>query len=31
MCSHYEATTDPERYRRHFGVDLPAGAELHNL
>ena len=31
MCSHYEATTDPERYRRHFGVELPAGAELHDL
>ncbi len=31
MCSHYEATTDPERYRRHFGVELPAGIELHDL
>ena len=31
MCSHYEATTDPESYRRHFGVDLPAGADLHDL
>ena len=31
MCSHYEATTDPERYRRHFGVDLPVGVELHDL
>ena len=31
MCSHYEATTDPERYLRHFGVELPAGAELHDL
>ena len=31
MCSHYEATTDPERYLRHFSVALPAGAELHDL
>lgn len=31
MCSHYEATTDPDSYRRHFGVELPAGAELHDL
>ena len=31
MCSHYEATTDPERYCRHFGVDVPAGAEMHDL
>ena len=31
MCSHYEATTDPERYRRHFGIELPAGTERHDL
>jgi len=31
MCSHYEATTDRDTYRWHFGVDLPAGAELHDL
>ena len=27
MCSHYQATIDPELYRRHFGVELPEGAE----
>ncbi len=25
------ATTDPERYLRHFGVELPAGAERQDL
>lgn len=31
MCVHYEATTDRALYRRHFGVDAPTGAELHDL
>jgi putative SOS response-associated peptidase YedK len=31
MCAHYEATTDRECYRRHFGVELPAGADKHDL
>lgn len=24
MCSHYQAVKEPERYRRHFGVEPPA-------
>lgn len=31
MCAHYEATTDCERFRRHFGVDLPPDADQHDL
>ena len=31
MCSHYEATTDRDSYRRHSDVEPPAGAELHDL
>ena len=31
MCSHYEATTNPERYRLYFGLELPAGADRHDL
>ena len=31
MCSHYEDTTDPERYHRHFGVNPPADADRHDL
>jgi len=31
MCSHYEATTDRERYYMHFVVKSPVGAELHDL
>jgi putative SOS response-associated peptidase YedK len=31
MCAHYEATTDRGLYRSHFGVEAPAGADLHEL
>ena len=31
MCAYYEATTDRDRYRRHFGVELPADADQHDL
>jgi putative SOS response-associated peptidase YedK len=31
MCAHYEATTDRERYHRHFSVELPADADQHDL
>jgi putative SOS response-associated peptidase YedK len=31
MCVHYEATADRERYRLHFGVELPADADQHDL
>ncbi|MEN9905563.1 MAG: hypothetical protein RLZZ555_2128 [Pseudomonadota bacterium] len=31
MCVHYEATADRERYRLHFGVELPADADQDDL
>lgn len=31
MCAHYKATTGRDRYRRHFGVEAPAGAERIDL
>ena len=31
MCSHYQALKDRERYRRYFGVELPADMGKHDL
>lgn len=31
MCSHYQAVRDKARFRRHFGLDLPADPGRHDL
>lgn len=31
MCSHYQAVRDQARFRRHFGLDLPADSGRHDL